>query len=84
VFGEEQKAAISQEVLNRSGGQTGPEFKLSEYNSVRRQMFNNLVEDQKRDYMEKAAIRNKELRGEPEKSLIFAQVLSIGRKNVVD
>jgi hypothetical protein len=75
VFGEDQKVAISQEVLNRSG-QTGerdkPEFKLSEYNSVRKQLFNNLDEDQKSAYKEKAATRNEELRGEPEKSLIFA------------
>ena len=75
MFGDEQKVAISQEVLDRSSGQSGGRdkaFKISEYNSVRRQLFNDLDEDQKRAYMEKAATRNEELRGEPEKSLIFA------------
>ena len=70
VFGEDQKVTISQELSNRTGGER--DFKLSEYNNIRRQLFNNLDEDQKRAYMEKATTRNEELREEPEKSLIFA------------
>lgn len=68
VFGEEQKAVINEELLKR--GQTS--FKLSEYNSARKELFNNLDDNQQHAYMEKAATRNKELMGEPERSAIFA------------
>jgi hypothetical protein len=72
VFGEEQKVAINKEVLNQSIGETRPEFRLSEYNRVRKELFDNLKDDQKQAYMEQAAKRNKELGDEPDRSVIFA------------
>lgn len=75
AFGEEQKEAVKKEVLKRSGDQTkegdSPKFQVSQYNSVRREMFNNLDDNQKRVFMTKAETRNKELMGGPERSIIF-------------
>jgi hypothetical protein len=75
VFGEEQKVAINEIVLKRSSNQTSeggkPKFKLTEYNSVRKELFNNLDDNQKHAYIEKAAIRNEGFTGEPERSVIF-------------
>lgn len=76
VFGEEKKATITEEVLKQSSGRTSegsrPEFKLSEYNKVRKELFNNLEDNQKQAYMEQAATRNNEFRDGPDRTMVFA------------
>jgi hypothetical protein len=74
VFGKEQKVVIDEELLKRSSDRTqeeSNEFKLSEYNSVRKQLFNNLDDKQKEAYSEKATTQNKQLKDGPERSIIF-------------
>jgi hypothetical protein len=69
VFGEEQKATIN-ERINEGGNM--PEFNIAQYNSVRKQLFKGLSEDEKHAYEEKATRKNESRKGEPDRSIIAA------------
>ena len=74
VFGEEQKAAINKRIAEQGTGEGGsaPEFSITQYNTARKQLFNDLDDNEKRTYEEKAATKNKEFKSDPDKSVIFA------------